>query len=315
MSPKGPVAPAPTASERRKNRRFGLILLGTIVVALIPVLLVVTGFYPKPGAESPATSSAATDSLISSSVVAIEDSADTAHAVPEVKPAQPAKPAEPWWRKAWDTVRQLVARKRPATDMAPPLPAPSAAADSVKPDSLLEQAVQGAVDMTASPFGDSLPPQDSAKSDSAAVPAASANSKSPAPSVSPVPPAAKKAPPSPPVIGASGPAETSGRKKAENLERDSLLIRDFRVYLRDKGYSVRGDIMLYSLDRGVSGRYPAFAPAIQVAIENIFYITPTENLRIPRLEALLAQQVAFVFPQGAVNRVELRNLHTEWENR
>lgn len=312
MSPKGPVAPAPTASERRKNRRFGLILLGTIVVALIPVLLVVTGFYPKPGAESPATSSAVTDSSVSSSVVAIED---TAHALPEVKPAQPAKPAEPWWRKAWNTMRKLVSRKRPETDMAPPLPAPSAAADSVKPDSLLEQAVQGAVDMAASPFGDSLPPQDSAKSDSAAVPAASANSKSPAASVSPASPAAKKTPPSPPVIVAGGPAEPAGRKKADNLDRDSLLIRDFRVYLRDKGYSVRGDLMLYSLDRGISGRYPAFAPAIQVAIENIFYITPTENLRIPRLEALLAQQVAFVFPQGAVNRVELRNLHTEWENR
>lgn len=312
MSPKGPVAPAPTASERRKNRRFGLILLGTIVVALIPVLLVVAGFYPKPGADSPAdsvsaTSSSISDSLVSSSVVASADSANSSPTVPEVQPAQPVKPSVPWWQKAWNTVRKLAGRKRPETDMAPPLPAPSAAADSVKPDSLLEQAVQGAVDMAASPFGDSLPTKDSAKAQSTSTPAPSTEKKAPL--------VAKKEPTAPPVIVASDASEKPRRSKAENLERDSLLIRDFRVHLRDKGYLVRGDLMLYSLDRGISGRYPAFAPAIQVAIENIFYITPTENLRIPRLEALLAQQVAFVFPQGAVNRVELRNLHTEWENR
>ena len=193
MSPKGPLAPALSASEIKKQRRWVLWVLGVMLLALIPVGWLVFNIYPVPSSslESP-----------------------------------PSLPPPP-----------------------PPLfpPPPSLA--------------------SVSPVEDSVP--------------------QPAPK-----------PPSPPLP-----------------EQDSLIIRGFRAPLNHPGVAVRVDLYLFSPHKGLSARYRTHAKALEVAVQNIFYITQPENLKIPKLEALILQKVGFVFPRGGVTRVEIRNLQTEWNNR
>lgn len=93
------------------------------------------------------------------------------------------------------------------------------------------------------------------------------------------------------------------------------MILGFMAPLNHPGVAVRVDLYLFSPRKGLSARFRTHAKAVEVAVQNIFYITQPENLKIPKLEALILQKVGFVFPHGGVTRVEIRNLQTEWNNR
>jgi hypothetical protein len=282
MSPKGPLAPAPSASEIRKERRWGFIILVSFLLAMIPLLLVVLGYYPPADEEVVAPSA---DSLANG-----DDSAATEVPGLAADSTAPLVSAETvWWRKARAQLFALL--KDDEEDDTPSAPLPPAHSDTVLPP-------PAAASISAPSAKAGLP------ASSAMKPAASSSSRLSSSSAQKPAPAsvAKSQPPPSRIVILPDP------------ERDSVRIV-FRAPLAKRGVLVQGDLLLFSTEKGASSHYPAFAPAIQIALENIFYITQPENLKIPRLEAQLLQKVGFVFPQGAITRVELRNLHTEWENR
>lgn len=282
MSPKGPLAPAPSASEIRKERRWGFVILVSVLLAMIPLLLVVLGYYP-PADEGAATSS--TDSLAHG----VDTAATEVPGLAVDSTAPPVSMETVWWRKARAQLFALLKDDEDEDTPAAPLP-PPAHPDTVPP-------LPAAASTSAPSAKAGLP------ASSAMKPTGSSSSRSLSSAKASVPaPVAKSQPPPSRIVTLPDP------------ERDSVRIA-FRAPLAKRGVLVQGDLFLFSTEKGVSAHYPAFAPAIQVALENIFYITQPENLKISRLEVQLQQKVGFVFPQGAITRVELRNLHTEWDNR
>lgn len=296
MSPKGPLAPAPSASEMRKERRFGWVIAITVLLALVPVLLIVLGYYPPSTAEELIDSTGAGDTLAVDSTVAEVPDVE----LPSPHPVAPSKedttledvdsaPVEQsLWRRLRAQLYAMLRKKDSSEEVA--LPAPAAGTDSGYVQALIDSAAKVAV--SAPQVALSAPPVSSLKQkvSSSSSHGAVLSSHSVA-----VPP--------------------SRIVTIPDRERDSVRIVGFQARLSRPGVLVQGDLLLFSTEKGLTNRYPAFAPAVKVAIENIFYITQPENLKIPKLEALILQKVGFVFPQGAVSRVELRNLHTEWENR
>lgn len=282
MSPKGPLAPAPSASEIRKERRWGFVILVSVLLAVVPLLLVVLGYYPPADEET----ASGNDSLA-------YDADTAATEVPglAVDSTAPLVSAETvWWRKARAQLFALLKDDEDDETPAAPLPPPA------HPDTVLPPPAAASVSASSAK---AEPPASSAMK-----PAGSSSSRLSSSSAQKLAsaPVAKTQPPPSRIVTLPDP------------ERDSVRIA-FRAPLAKRGVLVQGDLLLFSTDKGVSAHYPAFAPAIQIALENIFYITQPENLKISRLEAQLQQKVGFVFPQGAITRVELRNLHTEWDNR
>jgi len=276
-------------AEQRKERRFGLVIGVSIVVALVPLLMVVLGYYPSPQQSSGGERAADT---------VIEPTGTPSRAVSVRAPGEaPRKPTGVRWQELRD---HLFGKSKPKKSVTTGegLPAPAHAEDSSYVRSLLDSTGKK---KTLAPAGTVVQSPTSDKK-------ASSSSKSTATIT----------------VQEAKSSAVVNRKElplpgriiaAPEPERDSVHIPSFVVTLARSGIQVRGELHLYSTEKGLSRLYPAFAPAIQVAVENIFYITEPENLKIPRLEAQILQKVGFVFPQGAVSRVELRNLHTEWEKR
>jgi len=273
----------------RKERRFGWVIGITVLLALVPVLLIVLGYYP------PATDEERVDSLqVSDS--AVLDSAPSGVPVVDLPAPLPVAPVkvetakvetdsapikQSLWRRLRAQLYAVMRKKDTSAEVA--LPAPAVGTDSGYVQALIDSAVK--TPAPAPQVSSSVQKKLSSSSQGAML-----SSHSVA-----VPP--------------------SRIVTIPDRERDSVRIGDFQAKLSRPGVVVRGDLVLFSTEKGLANRYPAFAPAVKVAIENIFYITQPENLKIPKLEAQILQKVGFVFPQGAVSRVELRNLHTEWENR
>lgn len=306
MSPKGPLAPAPSASEMRKERRFGWVIAITVLLALVPVLLIVLGYYPPSTADELADSTGVSDTLTLDSTVAevpavelpsphpvapsVEDSATVGA---DTTPIQ-----QSLWRRLRAQLYAVLRKKDSSEEVA--LPAPAAGTDSGYVQALIDSAAHLSVDTPAvAPIPVSTPQV------ALSVPQVSSSSQKPPSSSSHGAVLSSHIVVVPP----------SRIVTVPDRERDSVRIVGFQARLSRPGVVVRGDLLLFSTEKGLTNRYPAFAPAVKVAIENIFYITQPENLKIPKLEAQILQKVGFVFPQGAVSRVELRNLHTEWENR
>ena len=200
--------------------------------------------------------------------------------IPEAKPDSGKAPEETsWWKKGRAQLRALLLKlenKSPDT-VVPPLPSPRDTAQLAYVEALVSSSATGASSKAEAPDSVGKP----AAADSLAVQLDSA----------------------PPSHISTSPVRM----------KDSVVLRGFVSPLSRPGVRVKGDLWLYSSEKGLSARFAPFAPTVEVALENIFYITQPENLKIPQLEAQILQRVGFVFPQGAVGRVELRHLHTEWD--
>lgn len=126
---------------------------------------------------------------------------------------------------------------------------------------------------------------------------------------------AAKAPlhqPMPPHFDAPKPEEKVVVPPAPTVRAmDSATLSHLEGSMNNNKVHYRFDLMLFSREKGLRSKLPPFEEAIRAVAGNIFYFTVPGKAMLPELEQQVLQKAGFLFPDGRLIRVEVRNLELE----
>jgi hypothetical protein len=92
---------------------------------------------------------------------------------------------------------------------------------------------------------------------------------------------------------------------------DSTILQGLNGTLKGKSVRFRCDIALFSSQSGLRAKLSPYEEAIRVVATNIFYFTVPGKAILPDIEQQVLQKAGFLFPDGRLIRVEVRNLELE----
>lgn len=92
---------------------------------------------------------------------------------------------------------------------------------------------------------------------------------------------------------------------------DSATLSHLEGSMNNNKVHYRFDLTLFSREKGLRSKLPPFEEAIRAVAGNIFYFTVPGKAMLPELEQQVLQKAGFLFPDGRLIRVEVRNLELE----
>lgn len=92
---------------------------------------------------------------------------------------------------------------------------------------------------------------------------------------------------------------------------DSATLSHLEGSMNSNKVHYRFDLVLFSREMGLRTKLPPFEEAIRAVAGNIFYFTVPGKAMLPELEQQVLQKAGFLFPDGRLIRVEVRNLELE----
>jgi len=92
---------------------------------------------------------------------------------------------------------------------------------------------------------------------------------------------------------------------------DSAVIHNIEGKMAGERVQFHGNLALYSSTGDLARKLPPFEEAIRAVTGNIFYFTVPGKAKIPEIELQILQKAGFLFPDGKLIRVELRDLELE----
>jgi hypothetical protein len=92
---------------------------------------------------------------------------------------------------------------------------------------------------------------------------------------------------------------------------DSAVISDIQGVFKDRKVRFHCNLALFSSTGGLDRKLTDFEDALRAVIANIFYFTVPGKTNLPEIERQVLLKAGFVFPDGKLIRVEVRNLELE----
>ena len=113
------------------------------------------------------------------------------------------------------------------------------------------------------------------------------------------------------VVTDKSPAARAPARPEELHPLDSALISDIKGRFPGKDVAFRCNLALFSSAHGLQGKLPPFEESLRAVTSNIFYFTGSGKPNLPDLEQQILLKAGFLFPEGKLIRVELRDLQLE----